>query len=231
VSVALAARPGEDGPALVARARALDQRTWHLPAALPQPRALQALLREKGLAVCSLGSAADVTPGTLACASALRVRAVVVAGVARGARSPDADAEDLARALHAPLTAGVPLALRNGGDPTDLLDETVCGWLLEALPRLGLWFDPAAALRAARREGGAPLARWTDAWAGRTGGVFVHGLGAAGRGGAHPCEDGPPWTALRESLPGRVPWVLELDPACEEAHVRDALAWLRDLAG
>jgi hypothetical protein len=168
----------------------------------------------------------------VALASALRARHLVVASPRAAVLEKEREArrerfvEQLARALHGPLVAGAPLAVVNGGSPTDLLHLTETGWLLDALPRLGLWLDPARALRLdALTPGAGPLA-WADLLAGRVTGVLVHGLGSDGAGHAHPEDRGPPWGRLGETLPQRVPWALDLSQRHDASDVRDAARFL-----
>lgn len=143
----------------------------------------------------------------------------------------EAAAQRAVRALHAALAADVPVAVRHGGGPADLLGTEEAGWLLDELPRLRLVLDPGRAERAHRLGvGPAPLA-WADAYAARCGAVVVQGVGAHGRGGAHPTEGSIDWRALVESLPRGLPWVLDLAPERSDDEVTDALRWLRDLVG
>jgi hypothetical protein len=134
--------------------------------------------------------------------------------------------EALVRALHGPLGAGWPLAVLHGTDGGDLLLLEETGWLLDALPRLGLWLDPAWLLSLERRGAGPGPAAWADRFAGRVVGVSVHGLGSDGRGHAHPEDDGPPWGRLASSLPRRAPWTLDLSGRLTVDDVRDALRYV-----
>lgn len=208
-------------------------------------------LRAAGVGVVALRLAQQGAPGeaSLALASALRVERVVVGGgslatgpglagedgpAARAAqrlRVRERQVEALARSLHAPVGAGVPLAVRHAAGAGDLLRLEEVGWLLDALPRLMLWLDPARLL-AASREGWeqGPLA-WADRLAGRVAGVSVHGLGSDGRGHAHPEDDGPPWGTLAATLPRRVPWALDLSSRLEARDVAEARRFLESVFG
>lgn len=220
---------------------------------LDDPPAVAAQWREPlkaaGVSVVALRLAQQGAPGeaALALAGALRVERVVVGGgslatppgltVEAGAAAREAQrlrvrerqVEALARALHAPVGAGVPLAVRHAQVASDLLRLEEVGWLLDALPRLTLWLDPARLL-AASREGweAGPLA-WADRLAGRVAGVSVHGLGSDGRGHAHPEDDGPPWGTLASTLPRRVPWALDLSSRLEARDVAEARRFLEAL--
>lgn len=230
MTIALAARPGEDAERLLARGEALDQRLWHLPGPLAGAREARARLHAGGLSITSVQTDVAGLETALACGSALRARAIVVdGGTLRGAAPEDA-ADRLVRALHGPLVAGAPLAIRNGADEHAVLGFVATEWLLSELPRLALWFDPAAA--EARRRGGVgtDLPGWMDAYGTRMGGLFVHGLGSDGRGGAHPTDHGVDWPALWPALPPAAPRVLALDAAHDDATVRDALRYLRGIA-
>lgn len=230
MTVVLAARPGEEAATILQRAQALDQRLWHLAHTLPGAGAARRRLHEQGVSVVSVACSLEDLGDAVRFGSALQVRAVVVDGgsVPAGERIESAT-DRLVRALHAALREGVPLAIRNTGDEDGLLGMTGCEWVLGELPRLPLWFDPPRALRRQRLAGGPPPSSWTDAFAARTGGVFVHGLGADGTGGAHPDEEGADWVALRGVLPGAAPWVLDLAPGLDETVVRDALHYVRGL--
>lgn len=152
-----------------------------------------------------------------------RVRADVRAlrGEARAKR-----VEIAARGLHAALKDGVPLAVRNDDGLERLLGFEETGWLLGALPRLGLWFDPARAERGARLGVGPALSRWADAYAARVAGVAAHGLGSDLAGHAHPEDEGPDWGSLGETLPRRLTWVLDVSGRLSAADVRDAVRFL-----
>lgn len=208
-------------------------------------------LKAAGVTVVALRLSAPGAPGegALALAGALRVERVVVGGgrleaaaSLTGAAAPEArqaqrlrvrerQVEALARSLHAPVGAGVPLAVQHAATAHDLLRLEEVGWLLDALPRLSLWLDPCRLLAAAR-EGWdpGPLA-WADRLAGRVAGVSVHGLGSDGRGHAHPEDDGPPWGTLAASLPRRVPWALDLSGRLEARDVAEARRFLDAVFG
>jgi hypothetical protein len=134
--------------------------------------------------------------------------------------------EAAARALHGPLKAGVPLAVRNGDGLAAVLQHVETGWLLDALPGLALWFDPARAERAARLGNGPAVTAWLDAYGPRVGGVAAHGLGSGLGGRAHPADAGPDWGSLAASLPRRLTWVLDLSGSLAAADVRDAVRFL-----
>jgi hypothetical protein len=135
--------------------------------------------------------------------------------------------EGAARALHAALKDGVPLTVRNGDGLAALLGFEETGWLLSALPRLQLFFDPARAERAARLATGPALVRWTDAHAARVAGVAAHGLGSDLAGRAHPEDAGPDWGSLGDTLPRGRTWVLDVSGTLSAADVRDAVRFLR----
>ena len=176
---------------------------------------------------------------------ALRREESALLAALRGGGTPDAAdalalreaareeaAHRAARALHRSLADGVPLALRNGGRAGDLLlqpDEVE--WLLDDLPALGLWFDPARALRAWRLGLGPEPAAWADRLASRTTGVFVQGLGSDLAGHGHPEDGAPDWGTLGRSLPHAVPWILDLTHALSAADVEDAIRYLRSMVG
>ena len=229
MTIVLAARPGEGVERLLARGEALDQRLWHLPAAIERPREARARLHAGGLSITSLQTDLAGLETAVACGSALRVRAIVVDGGLLQGADPEAAADRLVRALHGPLVGGAPLAIRNGPGEDAVLGFVATEWLLSELPRLSLWFDPAAA-EARRRAGvGAEIPGWVDAYGTRMGGLFVHGLGSDGRGGAHPTDDGAEWPALWHALPPAAPRVLTMDAAHGDDAVRDALRYLRGL--
>jgi hypothetical protein len=231
VSVVLAARPGEEAATILRRALALDQRLWHLATTLPGANAVRRRLHEQGVSVVSVGCTRDKLDEAASFGSALRVRVVVVEGdTLLDGEDVEGAADRMVRTLHPYLADGVPLAIRNTGEPAGLLGMTGCEWMLDELPRLVLWLDPARALRRHRADLGPPPSSWTDAFAHRTGGVFVHGLGSEGLGGAHPDDDGPDWRALRGVLPGAAPWVLELDSVRSEDEVADALRYVRTIS-
>lgn len=184
---------GESADAVVEGARALDVRTVFLRSPIVRPRALRYALRANGVGVCGVGceGLSALEPAAQAAAS-LRAGAVVVdAGPA--AEEPEAAVDGLARGLHGPVRGGVPVAVRNG----PLLGREALGWLFEALPRVGFWFDPA------RVEGA--LEPWANAYARRATGVLL---------GRHPDAFG---RDLAEAWPLRVPWVLDV----ADAHERE----------
>ena len=177
---------------------------------------LQDLERELRRAV--RGAGGDPTPLR---AEAARLRQ---AGAAKGV-------EAAARALHGPLKEGVPLAVRNGDGLGDVLQSVETGWLLDALPGLSLWFDPARAERAARLATGPALMPWLDAHAARVAGLAAHGLGSDLAGRAHPEDAGPDWGSLVASLPRRLTWVLDVSGTLSAADVRDAVRFLEAASG
>lgn len=195
-----------------------------------------------------------------ACAAALRAPALVVEGGGLGSRLEDRlrEAEDdlragaeaataawraeraeareeaterALRALYADLRAGVPLSVRPGAGPADLLGFEETGWLLGELRGLGLWLDPARATRAQRLGWGPALDAWLDAYARRCTGVFVQGLGRDLDAGLHPAEGGLDWGHLARALPRRVPWVIDLAPSRSADALADAVALLRAALG
>lgn len=162
-------------------------------------------------------------PGSAEASDPEALRAEVLA--ARGA-GRERLIEQVARALHGPLAQGVPLAVANGLGPERLLGFTETGWLLDALPRLGLWLDPVAAEQAHRQGWGPSLVAWTDAYGGRTVGALAHGAGSAGTGHAHPEDQGADWGSLGATLPRRLPWILDVTGNLSAADVRDAVRYL-----
>lgn len=241
-----AAGPGATHEALAALAR--EAGVPHL--VLDDPPAAASRWREplqaSGVRVVALRLSVEGAPSdtALALAGALRVERVVVGGgrleplpgmgaapseaerEAQRLRTRERQVESLARRLHGSVSAGAPLAVRHGATEADLLRLDEVGWLLDALPRLMLWLDPARLL-AASREGWSPgpLA-WADRLAGRVAGLSVHGLGSDGRGHAHPEDDGPPWGTLASCLPRRVPWALDLSGRLDARDVGDARRFL-----
>jgi hypothetical protein len=133
-------------------------------------------------------------------------------------------AERAVRALHAGLATGAPLAIRPAGGADGLLGFEETGWLLDDLPRLGLWQDPHRALSLGAHGLGPPPGAWAERWAGRTAGLLVGGTGAA-----HPEAAGLDWSTLRDTLPRRIPWVLDLGSDLPEAAVADAAAFVAAL--
>ena len=230
------------GERLLEVARSLEQRAFH--AASPPTGAawLRTELKAQGVRILGVSAVAPAglsdphveralraLEGAVVAASALKADTVVFEGGPPEPGGPEEATERLVRAIHGPLRRGVPLAFRNGAGRADLLGFQETEWLLSELPGLDLHFDPARAERAARREEGPSLTAWMDAYAGRCSGVFVHGLGASGEGGAHPADDGPPWRTLASSLPRRVPWILDPSTALSPAEVKDALHFLRSI--
>jgi hypothetical protein len=247
VSVALTSRwlGGRSGPEELARA-AREVGVPELVLDDPPPAAARwrEPLKAQGVGVSALRTEAVGPPAQtlVELAAALRVQRLVVRGGAfepprdlagEAAREParlrsarERQVEALARRLHGPVGAGVPLAVQHARAPHELLTLEGAGWLLEALPRLMLWLDPAWALAASRQGWDAAAQDWADRLAGRVAGVSVHGLGSDGRGHAHPEDDGPPWGTLAASLPRRVPWALDLTGALSSADVREARRYL-----
>ena len=229
MTTVLAARPGEGVERLLARGEALDQRLWHLPAPIDGAREARGHLHAGGLSVTSVQTDLAGLDHALACGSALRVRAVVVDGGMLDGEDPEAAADRIVRALHGPLVAGAPLAIRNGAGADAALGFVSTEWVLSELPRLALWFDPAGALARLRAGVGTELTGWMDAYGLRMGGLFVHGLGSDGTGGAHPSDDGPDWGALLSGLPRSAPRVLAMDPSFDDDAIRDALRLIRSV--
>lgn len=229
MTVVLAARPGDGLDRLLTRAETLDQRLWHLPGSIEQAEDARRRLHAAGVSVSSIGATKDDLARALHVGAALRVRTVVVDGGALEGADPEVAADGLVRALHGPLASGAPLAIRNGLGEDALLGYVATEWLLSELPRLSLWFDPSAAMARQRAGVGTDLPGWMDAYGTRMGGLFVHGLGSDGRGGAHPTDDGPDWPALWGALPKAAPRVLALDPAHDDDQVRDAMRYVRGL--
>jgi len=152
--------------------------------------------------------------------------------LAQRAAACEAVADRAVRALHRAQADGVPLAIRNSGRVGDLLlGPDVVEWLLDDLPALGLFFDPAHALRAWRLGLGPEPAAWADRLASRTTGVFVHGLGSDLAGHGHPEDGAADWGTLGRSLPHRVPWVLDVTHTLSAADVEDAIRYLRAMVG
>ncbi len=237
VRVALSTRIFGGVPApdrLAERLRELDVRQvfFHMPPG--QARAVGEALRAAG--VESVGAlSADGTPATLAAAarSASRLRAGTVvcdAGVCDAAVPRERQVEALARALHALLREGAPVAVLPGDVGPALLDDEGLTWLLEDLPGVGLWLDPLHVVRRERAEEGAGLVSLLDRYAGRCRGTFVAGLGSDGQGGRHPEDDGPDWNTLAALLPRGIPWVLDLDPQVQADELEDAIRYLRHIA-
>lgn len=227
MTTVLAARPGEGAERVLARAEALDQRLWHLPAPIDGAREARARLHVGGVSITSVASDVANLEAALRCGSHLRARAIVIDGGVLAGADPEAAADGLVRALHGPLVAGAPLAIRNGAGEDALLGFVATEWLLSELPRLTLWFDPPAALARLRAGVGTQVAGWMDAYGTRMGGLFVHGLGSSGAGGAHPTDDGVAWDALSGALAPGLPRVLVMDPAHDDEAIRDGLRFTR----
>ncbi len=227
MTIVLAARPGEGAERLLARGEVLDQRLWHLPAPIDGAREARGRLHAGGLSVTSVQTDRAGLEQALACGSALRARAIVVDGGVLDGADPEEAADRLVRALHGPLVAGAPLAIRNGPGADALIGFVATEWLLSELPRLALWFDPSSALARQRAGVGTEVTGWIDAYGLRMGGLFVHGLGSDGRGGAHPTDDGADWPALWGALPRAAPRVLAMGPEHDDEALRDALRYLR----
>ena len=232
MTIVASVRPQEAVAPLLARGAILDQRLWHLPTPLAGSRDVRdarARLHAGGVSITSLETDLAGLDDALARGSALRVRAVVVNGGALDGEDPEAAADRLVRALHGPLVGGAPLAIRNGLGEDAAVGFVATEWLLSELPRLRLWFDPSAALARLRAGVGTEISGWIDAYGLRMGGLFVHGLGSDGRGGAHPTDDGAEWPSLWDALPTAAPRVLAMDPRFGDDDVRDALGYLRGL--
>jgi hypothetical protein len=136
-------------------------------------------------------------------------------------------AERAVRALHAARTTGAPLAVRNGGSAACLLGFEELEWVLDDLPRLVLFFDPARALRLHALGLGPAPAAWGERYAKRIAGVLVQGLASDLVGGSHPEDGGAAWQELAEGLPRAAPWFLDLAPTLAAADVEDAVRYLR----
>jgi hypothetical protein len=236
VSVAVSSRwfgPAVDPAAVAETLRRMDVRQVYalLAKGAPAP-ALLAPLRSQGIHVVAVGTRGDAFAAAEAALAPLKASAVVVEGPHGGGESRERDLEALLRALHGPLRRGVPVGVRNDGEQGGLgFEET--GHVLDELPGVRLWFDPE---RARRRESAVPLERWADRYAGRTGGVFLHGAlrGASGGGdeGLGPPDDGAlDWGTLAPLLPRRVPWVLDLSAKVDEGAARRGALLARSLAG
>jgi hypothetical protein len=231
VTLALTSRalgPTAGADALVARARAIGVPGLVLDDPTPRASGWRDVLKGQGVALLAVRFTRPGPPSAedLAVAGALRVpRVVVGSGPGEpGARAREVEA--LARVFHPMLAAGAPLVLRHAERTGDLLGLEEAGWLLEALPRLALWLDPAW-LHGAERDGwGAGPQAWADRWAGRVAGVSVHGLGSDGRGHAHPEDDGPRWGTLAGALPRGVPWALDVSRDLADDDVREARRYL-----
>lgn len=176
-------------------------------------------------------SPADVFAAGEACAAAMGGTPLVVRAPALPAAG---DRErlvgELARRLHGPLTTGLPVAITPGDAGPTLLDDEALGWLLDDLPALGLWLDPAAVMRREAAGEGLGLVPLLDRWAGRCRGTLVAGLGSDGAGGRHPEDVGADWSTLGELLPRGVPWVLDLDAKAVGDELDDAVRFLRHAA-
>jgi hypothetical protein len=158
-----------------------------------------------------------------AVASVLRAGAVVLeGGVLPPGVSREEAVETALRRIHGLVVTGVPLALRIGGRVGDLLGFEEAGWALESLPRLSLWFDPARALERAGAGAGPDVPAWAERYAGRMAGIHLERL---------PAEDGTDWKSLVQSLPTRVPWVLDPPAAVSERDLQRAVGYLRSLGG
>lgn len=229
MTIVVSARPGEDAERLLARGESLDQRLWHLPGPVAAASEVRSRLHAGGLSITSVQTDVAGLESALAAGSALRVRAVVVDAGPLGDEHPEAAADRIVRLLHGPLTAGAPLAIRNGMSDDAALGFVATEWVLSELPRLALWFDPAAAFARWRAGVGAELTGWMDAYGLRMGGMFVHGLGSDGTGGAHPADDAPDWADLFGGLPDAAPRVLAMDSSLDDDAVRDALRLVRSV--
>ena len=216
-------------------------------AALPPIDAATALpaLRARGLHLTGVSTApleaASSLGGLVASAAqaAARLQGTLVVVESGGLRGPtrgtlEGAVEELARALHraSRAHAGLALALRTADGPEGLVSFRVAEWLLSDLAGLpiGLWLDPAAALRIERTPGGPKVLDWGDRYGRSVLGVAVHGLGD-GRGHARPEDDGPDWGTLLGLLPSRAPRVLEVGPNVPGAEVADARRNLEEVLG
>lgn len=140
-------------------------------------------------------------------------------------------AERAVRALHQVARGGASLAVRHGGSAACLLGFEELEWVLDDLPALSLFFDPARALRRHRLGLGPEPAAWAERFARRTAGVIVQGLASDLAGGSHPEDGAAPWRELAEALPRGVPWFLDLAPTLAAADVEDAVRYLQTEIG
>jgi hypothetical protein len=211
VTIALSTRWIRGGTTPAAAVEALRRLgVTDLFAATADPRWRE--LRDRGSGFCGVAGSVEGLEDAMRLARSLRAGAIVVeGGAATGGR--ERAAERLARALHGPLSLGAPIAVTNGAREDDLVGLEEFGWLLEALPRLGLWFDPA---RAVSRGDALPEA-WADRFAGRTTGVVV----------LHGAARSPDLGILTRLLPRRAPWVLDAGPEVPEADLLLALGSLK----
>jgi hypothetical protein len=236
VSVAVSSRwfgPTVEAADVAATLRRMDVRQVYalLAKGAPPPAAL-APLRSHGIRMVAVGTPIDAFAAAEAALAPLKAEAVVVEGPHGAGEGRERDLEALLRALHGPLRRGVPVGVRNDEEQGCLGFEEA-GHVLDELRGVRLWFDPQRALR---REASVPLERWAERYAGRTGGVFLHGaLRGAGRDGGEglgPPDDGAlDWGTLATLLPRRVPWVLDLSAKVEEGAARRGALLARSLAG
>ncbi|MDJ0973104.1 MAG: hypothetical protein QNJ98_01415 [Planctomycetota bacterium] len=219
---------------LVDRLRTLDVRAAFVHAPPMRPGAMGEALRAVGVRVDGVfvGTPDAVPVGDATrIAARLRAGALVLDGGTRRPGTPhEAEVEGLARHAHALLQGGAPVAVLPGDAGEAVLDDEALGWLLDDLPRLGLWLDPVRVVRRAEGDAGAGLVPLLDRLAPRCRGTFVAGLGSDGRGGRHPEDAGADWSTLIELLPRGVPWVLDLAPDADGDELEDALGFLRRLA-
>ncbi len=203
-------------------------------AALARATAVASRLRAGVLVVegGGLGSRADADPDRVAGDLGRQDEGEAApTAAARRRAHREAAAERAVRALHAGLATGAPLAVRPGSTASDLLHVEETEWLLDALPRLGLAFDPTRALGLERLGLGPPPEAWADRFASRAGTCFAHGLGAGLAGRGHPDDDGPDWSSLGEMVPRAATWVLDLAPTLSTADVTDAIRAVRAHVG
>lgn len=234
MSIALSTRVfGHDvtPEAVLEHLRRLDLRGVMLHRPVRRPAPWREVLR--GAAVRCVGVQTPTTPAERFAAGGSC--AAILGGATLVIRAPElpagSDREvmvgELARSLHGPLTAGLPVAVTPGDAGPALLDAEALGWLLEDLPGLGVWLDPVAVMRREAAGEGLGLVALLDRWAGRCRGTFVAGLGSDGSGGRHPEDVGADWSTLGELLPRGVPWVLDLDAKAVGDELDDAVRFLR----
>ncbi len=223
MTVALSTRwSGASAEKIIAVARDLDVRAFAFDAPPTRPQALRRELKSSGIDAAAVTvdgvTASDENTSrfaerletAIAAASALRAGAVVVEG--GGGDEREVAVERIVRVLHGGVMAGVPLAVLNGG----VLGFEELEWVLDDLPRLSFWFDPA------RVGEGGDLAAWTERYAARCAGCVARGR--------HPEDLGLPWSTLAASLPRRLVWMFDPNEDLSRSDVADGLRYLRSLA-
>lgn len=234
MSIAISTRvfgPEVSPEAVLEQLRRLDVRGVMLHRPVRHPVHWRDVLRAAG--VTCVGVRTPVAPSDVLAAAG--DSAAKLGGVALVVLAPElpegADREtlvgELARTLHGPIAGGLPVAITPGDAGAALLDDEALGWLLDDLPALGLWLDPAAVMRREAEGTGAGLVALLNRWASRCRGTLVAGLGTDGSGGRHPEDVGADWSTLGELLPRGVPWVLDLDATAVGDELDDAVRFLR----